>query len=94
MTQRPRTNVYTARALLRSKTTVKEGEVERGEEVEGEVAGKVVLGEATNEVEVVGEELILVTPFHYGTKSGHFETLKIHFPTSEGVSEVSERANE
>ena len=31
---------------------------------------------------------------HYGTKPGHFETLKIHFPTSEGVSEVSERANE
>ena len=31
---------------------------------------------------------------HYGTKPGHFETLKIHFPTSEGVSEVSKRANE
>ena len=31
---------------------------------------------------------------HYGTKPGHFETLKIHCPTSEGVSEVSERANE
>ena len=31
---------------------------------------------------------------HYGTKSGHFKTSKIHFPTSEGVSEVSERANE
>ena len=30
---------------------------------------------------------------HYGTKPGHFETSKIHFPTSEGVSEVSERAN-
>ena len=28
---------------------------------------------------------------HYGTKPGHFETSKIHFPTSEGVSE---RANE
>ena len=28
---------------------------------------------------------------HYGTKQGHFETLKIHFPTSEGVSEGSER---
>ena len=26
--------------------------------------------------------------------SGHFETTKIHFPMSEGVSEVSERANE
>ena len=31
---------------------------------------------------------------HYGTKPGHFETLKIHFPTSKGVSEVSERASE
>ena len=33
---------------------------------------------------------------HCGTKPGHFETSKIHFPTSEGVSEVSgasERAN-
>ena len=31
---------------------------------------------------------------HYGTKPGQFETSKIHFPTSEGVSEVNERANE
>ena len=31
---------------------------------------------------------------HYGTKPGHFETSKIHFPTSEGVSEVSKQANE
>ena len=30
---------------------------------------------------------------HYGTKLGHLETLKIHFPMSEGVSEVSERAS-
>ena len=30
---------------------------------------------------------------HYGTKPGHFETSKIHFPTSEGVSKVSKRAN-
>ena len=32
----------------------------------------------------------------YGAKLGHFETSKPHFPTSEGVSEVSgasERAN-
>ena len=39
----------------------------------------------------------LFGPFHaahYGTKLGHFETSKIHFPTSEGVSKVSERANE
>ena len=38
-----------------------------------------------------------VLPQHYGTKPGHFETSLIHFPTSEGVSEVSEwavRANE
>ena len=27
------------------------------------------------------------------TKPGHFETSKIHFPTSEGVSVVSKRAN-
>ena len=33
-------------------------------------------------------------PFHYGTKPGHFETSKIHCPTSEGVSEVSEWVNE
>ena len=32
--------------------------------------------------------------WHYGTKPGNFETSKIHFPTSEGVSKVSERANE
>ena len=31
---------------------------------------------------------------HYGTKPGHFETLKIHFPTSSGVSKVSERASQ
>ena len=31
---------------------------------------------------------------HYGTKPGHFKTSKIHIPTSKGVSEVSERANE
>ena len=36
----------------------------------------------------------LLATAHYGTKPGHFETSKIHFPTSEGVSEVSERANE
>ena len=29
------------------------------------------------------------TTAHFGTKPGQFETLKIHFPTSEGVSEVS-----
>ena len=33
-------------------------------------------------------------PSHCGTKPGHFETSIINFPTSEGVSEVSERANE
>ena len=34
------------------------------------------------------------TTTHYGTKPGHFETSKIHFPMSEGVSKVSERVNE
>ena len=33
-------------------------------------------------------------PEHYGKKPGHFETSKIDFPTSEGVGDVSERANE
>ena len=40
------------------------------------------------------EDGAALTSWHYGTKPGHFETLKIHFPTSEGVSKVSERANE
>ena len=35
-----------------------------------------------------------IGPLHYGTKPGHFGTSIIHFPTSEGVSKVSERANE
>ena len=34
---------------------------------------------------VVKEEVVVV---HYGTKPGHFETLKVHFPTSKEVSEV------
>ena len=34
------------------------------------------------------------TSLHYETKPGHLETSKIHFPKSEGVSEVSERASE
>ena len=34
-----------------------------------------------------------MTTTHYGTKLGHFETSIIHFPTSEGASKVSERAN-
>ena len=29
---------------------------------------------------------------HYGTKPAHFDISKIHFPTNEGVSEVSERS--
>ena len=33
-----------------------------------------------------------VSSTHYGTKPGHFETLRIQVPTSEGVGEVSERA--
>ena len=36
----------------------------------------------------------LLLPVHYGTKPGYYETLRIHFPTSKGVSEVSEQANE
>ena len=36
----------------------------------------------------------VVTPAHFGIKQGHYETSIIHFPTSEGVSEVSKRANE
>ena len=31
---------------------------------------------------------------HCGAKSGHCETSEIHFPTSSGVSEVSEQASE
>ena len=38
--------------------------------------------------------VVVVCGVHYGTKPGHFETSKMHFPTSGGVSEVSERANE
>ena len=37
--------------------------------------------------------MVVEALMHYGTKLGHFETLKIHFPTSEAVSEMSERAN-
>ena len=37
---------------------------------------------------------VAVRPAHYGTKPGHTKTSMSHFPTSEGVSEVSERANE
>ena len=34
------------------------------------------------------------TPVHYGSKPSHFETSKIHFPTTEGVSErASERVS-
>ena len=43
--------------------------------------------------DTVGCAMVLNSPLHYGTKRGHFETSKIHFPKSEGVSEVSERAN-
>ena len=39
--------------------------------------------------------LVFVSPpsSHYGTKPGHSGSSKIHFPTSEGVSKVSDRAN-
>ena len=39
------------------------------------------------------EKPLQLPPPHYGTKPGHFETLMIYFPTSEGVSEVSERVS-
>ena len=32
------------------------------------------------------------TTVHYGTKPGHFESLKIHFPTSERCERTSERS--
>ena len=35
------------------------------------------------------ETTTTTTTTHYGTKPGHFETSLIHFPTSDGVSEVS-----
>ena len=54
------------------------------EEVGGNQAPSMQLEQTVKEAEAA----------HYGTKPGHFETMKIHFPTSEGVSEVSERANE
>ena len=38
-----------------------------------------------------GEAARPATPVHYGTKLGHFETSKIHFPTSEGVSEQANK---
>ena len=34
-------------------------------------------------------QLVRWVGVHCGTKLGHFETSDIHFPTSEGVSEVS-----
>ena len=61
----------------------------------------VILGEKMMKMRprmTVRETLLLdrlpIRPAHYGTKLGHFETSIIHFPTSEGVSEVSEQANE
>ena len=51
--------------------------------------------EERNEEQRDAEEAVMTTTTkHYRTKPGHFETLKIYFPTSEGVSKVSERANE
>ena len=35
----------------------------------------------------------LTAATHYGTRPGRFETSKIHFPTSEGVSKVSDQVN-
>ena len=39
-------------------------------------------------------QILEAEPLHSGTKPGHFESSIIHFPTSKGVSKVSERANE
>ena len=56
----------------------------RGEGDEGE--GK----KERRDERVDREEVGAATAVHCGTKPGHFETSKIHFPTNEGVSEVSE----
>ena len=52
--------------------------------------------EPTQESDVTSRPTVVrnYSPIRYGTKPGHFETSKIHFPTSEGVSEVNERASE
>ena len=60
------------------------------EEEEGEEEEKAESKEAGEKK----DEKAKKSPSHYGTKPGHFETLIIHFPTSKGVSEVSERASE
>ena len=36
---------------------------------------------------------LLTTALHYGTKPGHFETSKIHFPMSERSERASERVS-
>ena len=41
-----------------------------------------------------GNKRRMTQAVHYGTKPGHFEKSKIHFPMSEEVSEVSERVDE
>ena len=38
-------------------------------------------------------QILEAEPLHSGTKPGHFESSIIHFPTIEGMSEVSERAS-
>ena len=49
--------------------------------------GRIELGDDT-------KDLRFTNAMHYGTKPGHLETSKIHFPTSEEVSKESEREDE
>ena len=67
---------------------------------ERNLAHKMVKDEQDNEKKNVAKTTFQaeLNSAHYGTKPGHFETSIIHFPISEGVSEgvskVSERADE
>ena len=65
---------------------------EVGERVDGTVADPAA--EAAAESAAISAANPVTESAHYGTKPGHFKTSIIHLPTSEGVSEVSERANE
>ena len=56
--------------------------------IEGDGDGPIADEEETSNIEDTVEMA------HYGTKPGHFKDIKFHFPTSEGLSEVSERASE
>ena len=61
------------------------------------MAGLSALGDSASYADSILAETVSAASapvVHYGTKPGHFETSKIYSPTSEGLSEVSERANE